>query len=292
MNRIKRGWRLAKDSWAVLRADRSLTIFPVLSFAAAVTAFVLIMAPGVVVAAAAGQEWVALPFFLVGSYLATFATIYFNVALTGAAVQSMDGRETTLQDGLAVARERRALIAKWALVQWAVGLLIRVLQNAGDRGGVGQLVSAAVSGLVGAAWAIASFFVVPVLALEGLGPKDALKRSIGVIRERWGEGIVGHATIGGAVFLVGVLPALIVGGLGYLSFASLPALGGALIALAVVALIGVGVIGSALNAIFRVTLFRYATQGRGSDAFADDDLAAAFRPKKKRGEGNVESSRA
>jgi len=280
MNRIKRGWRLAKDSWAVLRADRSLTIFPVLSFVAAATAFALIMAPGIVVAAGAEQEWVALPFFLVASYLATFATIYFNVALTGAAVKSMDGKDTNLQDGLAIARERRGLIAKWALVQWAVGLLIRVLQNAGDRGGVGQLVTALISGLVGAAWAIASFFVVPILALEGVGPKEALKRSIAVIRERWGEGIVGHATIGGAVFLVGVLPALAVGGLGYLSFASVPALGGALIAIAVVALIAFGVIGSALNAIFRVTLYRYATEGRGSEAFADDDLAAAFRPKK------------
>ena len=50
---------------------RSLTIFPVLSFVAAATAFALIMAPGIVVAAAAEQEWVALPFFLVASYLAT-----------------------------------------------------------------------------------------------------------------------------------------------------------------------------------------------------------------------------
>ncbi|HYI36460.1 MAG TPA: DUF6159 family protein [Thermoleophilaceae bacterium] len=282
MNRIKRGWRLAKDSWAVLKADRSLTIFPVLSFVSAATAFALIMAPGVVVAATAEQEWIAVPFFLVASYLATFATVYFNVALTGAAVKSMGGQDTGLRDGLAVARERRGLIAKWALVQWAVGLLIRVLQNAGDRGGVGQLVSAVVSSLVGAAWAIASFFVIPVLALEGLGPKDALKRSIGVIRERWGEGIVGHATIGGAVFLVGVLPALLVGGLGYVSLESVPVLGVGLLAVAVLALIAVGVIGSALNVIFRLTLFRYATEGRGSNAFADEDLAAAFGPKKGR----------
>ncbi len=283
MTRIKRGWRLAKDSWSVLRADRSLTIFPALSFAAAVTAFALIMAPGVVVAAVADQAWAALPFFLVASYLATFATIFFNVALTGAARMSMDGRDTSLQDGLSVARERTGLIARWALVQWAVGLLIRVLQNAGDRSGVGALVSMVVSSLVGAAWALASFFVVPVLALEDLGPRDALKRSIGVIRERWGEGIVGQATIGGAVLLVGVVPMLMVGGLGYLSFASVPALGVALMALAVAGLIAVGVIGSALNAVFRLTLFRYATEGRASDAFASDDLDAAFGPKKRRG---------
>lgn len=283
MNRIKRGWRLAKDSWAVLRADRSLTIFPVLSFVAALTAFFLVVTPGIVVAALADQAWPAVPFVLVGSYLATFATVYFNVALTGAAVKSMDGQDTNLQDGLAVARERRGLIARWALVQWAVGLLIRILQNAGDRGGVGQLVSALVASVVGAAWAIASFFVVPILALEGVGPKDALKRSIAVIRERWGEGIVGHATIGGAVFLVGVLPALALGGLGYVSLSAVPALGVALMAVAVLALIAVGVIGSALNAIFRVTLFRYATEDRHSDLFADEDLAAAFRPKKGKG---------
>lgn len=280
MNRIKRGWRLAKDSWAVLRADRSLTLFPVLSFVTAAAAFVLVSAPGVAVAAVEEQEWIAVPFLLVASYVATFATVYFNVALAGAAVKSMEGHDTNLGDGLAVARERRGLIAKWALVQWAVGLLIRVLQNLGDRGGVGQLVSAVVSSLVGAAWAIASFFVIPVLALEGLGPKDALARSIAVIRERWGEGIVGHATIGGAVFLVGVLPALALGALGYVSLDAVPALGVALLAVAVLALIAVGVIGSALNVIFRLTLFRFATEGRGSGAFADEDLAAAFRPKK------------
>ena len=216
------------------------------------------------VAAAAEQEWVARPFFLVASYLATFATIYFNVALTGAAVKSMDGKDTNLQDGLAIARERRGLIARWALVEWAVGLLIRVLQNAGDRGGVGQLVSTLVSGLVGAAWAIASFFVVPVLALEGLGPKEALKRSIGVSASA-GARASSVTPPSAARFPVGVLPALIVGGLGYVSFASVPVLGGALIAIAVVTLIAVGVIGSALNAIFRVTLYRYVTEGRGSE---------------------------
>ncbi|MFN2615800.1 MAG: hypothetical protein ABR581_01615 [Thermoleophilaceae bacterium] len=31
MSRIAAGWRLAKDGWAVLKADRSLAIFPALS---------------------------------------------------------------------------------------------------------------------------------------------------------------------------------------------------------------------------------------------------------------------
>ena len=103
MTRIKTGWRLAKDSWAVLRADRSLAIFPLLSFAFAAVAFALLIAPGIGAAAATNKEWPVVPFALIGSYAATFFSVYFNVALAGAATKSMQGHDTTLRDGLDVA---------------------------------------------------------------------------------------------------------------------------------------------------------------------------------------------
>jgi len=53
---------------------------------------------------------------------------------------------------------------------------------------------------------VSTFFVIPLLALGGLGPEDALKRSVSLIRERWGEGLGGSASIGLAVFLVAVVP--------------------------------------------------------------------------------------
>ena len=45
--RISRGWKLAKESWRVLRSDRSLAIFPVISFVATIAAAIVIWTPGV-----------------------------------------------------------------------------------------------------------------------------------------------------------------------------------------------------------------------------------------------------
>ncbi|MEA2374821.1 MAG: hypothetical protein QOD53_1284 [Thermoleophilaceae bacterium] len=283
MTRIRLGWRLAKDSWAVLRADRSLAIFPILAFVSATIAFFILIAPGVAFAAATDKaDWIVIPFLIVAAYGATFATIYFNVALAGAAARSLEGHDTTLQDGLAVARQRRAQIARWALVQTAFGVLIQVIHAVLGDSPVGRLVASILGAILGAAWAIATFFIVPVLALEGLEPRDALKRSVALIRERWGEGFVGSASIGLAVFLVALLPLAALVGLAELGIQSAPALGAAASVLFMLALIAVGVAGSALGVIFRVALYRYATQGQTVSGFADADLAGAFAPGKRR----------
>jgi hypothetical protein len=277
MGRIRTGWRLAKDSWTVLRADRSLAVFPALSTAFATVALALTLTPGLVWSEAVDQDWIVLPFMVVGAYVTTFFVVYFNVALAGATRLSMDGRDTTVADGLAVARERRGLIAQWAFVQFAVGAVIKVLQYVAGDSMAGALV-AIVSSLAGAAWSVTTFFVVPVIALEGLGPGDAMRRSVGLIRERWGEGLVGSAAIGLAVFLVSVLPLAFLFGAFSAAAEVSPALGAVFGVVAVVALIATLAMGSALGVMFRVALYRYGTEGQLTAGFAQEDMAAAFRP--------------
>ena len=277
MGRIRRGWRLAKDSWAVLRADRSLAIFPLLSTTFAAVALALTLTPGLVWSEAVDQDWIVLPFIVVGAYVTTFFVVYFNVALAGATRLSMDGRDTTVADGLAVARERRGLIAKWALVQFAVGVLVKVLQYVAGDSIAGRLV-AIVSSLAGAAWSVTTFFVIPVLALEGLGPGAAMRRSVGLIRERWGEGLVGSAAIGLAVFLVSALPLVLLFGATFALIDVSPALGAGLGVLALIALIATFAMSSALGVMFRVALYRYSTEGQATGGFAHEDMVAAFRP--------------
>ncbi|MEO7197281.1 MAG: hypothetical protein ABIZ50_02295, partial [Solirubrobacterales bacterium] len=104
MSRIRTGWRLAGESWRVLRADRSLAVFPLLSFIFAALAFALLIAPGAIAAAVSDKDWVLVPFALIASYAATYISIYFSVALAGAAALSLEGRDTTREDGMAVAR--------------------------------------------------------------------------------------------------------------------------------------------------------------------------------------------
>lgn len=259
----------------MLRADRSLVVFPALSTAFATVALALTLTPGLIWSEAVDQDWIVLPFMAVGAYVTTFFVVYFNVALAGATRLSMDGRDTTVADGLALARERRGLIARWASIQFAVGGLINVLQYVAGDSIAGRVV-AVVSSLAGVAWSVTTFFVIPVLALEGLGPGAAMRRSVSLIRERWGEGLVGSAAIGLAVFLVAALPLAVLFGATFALIDVSPALGAGLGVIAIIALIATCAMGSALGVMFRVELYRYSTEGQAAGGFAQKDMVAAF----------------
>ncbi len=263
----------------MLRADHSLAIFPVLGFLFGALAFVILVIPGVIGAIAADQEYVIAPFALLGAYGATYASIYFNVALAAAASQSLDGKDTTLQDGLAVSRSKRGLIAKWAGIQFAVGMLLRAIEGAGGNSPAGRIIAGIVAALIGTAWAIATFFVIPVLALEGVGPGDALKRSGSLIKQRWGEGLVGSASISLVIFLVILIPALALGGLAAVTYESTPVAAYVAIGFLIGVVLAASVIGSALGVIFRVALYRFAQGGEPAPGFDSADLENAFGPR-------------
>ena len=123
----------------------------------------------------------------------------------------------------------------------------------------------------------------PVIALEGVGPKEAFKRSVSVLRERWGEGVVGSASASGIVFLV-ALPALLALGVGGYALidSGQDVAGAVLLALAGVVLVVAILIGGTVSAIFRVALYRFATDGTAVGGFDPAQMQAAFAPRKRR----------
>jgi hypothetical protein len=274
MPRVSTGWRLAKSSWALFRSDRTLALFPLLSTIAIAAALAIVLTPGLLLEAALDRDWLVLPFMLVGGYAATFLAVHFNVALVGAARVALDGRDAMVRDGLAVARGRRGLIARWALLQFTFGVLTRVAQRSSGGG------ASVFFGLAGVAWSVATFFAVPVIALEGLGPKAALKRSASLVRERWGEGLVGYTAINTAVLLVGALPVMMLASAIDPAFDVGKVLGAVVLFATIVAFIAACTFGSALGMLFRVELYRYATQGDLSGGFTQAEVAGAFGPPK------------
>jgi hypothetical protein len=275
---MSRGWALAKQSFGVLRRDRSLLLFPVVAVPAGLAAAAIVMGPGVALYAADRQEAFLVAFGILTLYALTLVAVFFNTALAAAASRSLAGEDTSLADGLSVARARFGVIAAWALVQTVVGLIVSALQEAAGDSIVGRILV----GLLNFAWNAATFFVIPVIALEGVGPRAAFERSVSVLRERWGEGVVGTASVSGVVFLVALLPVLALGGGGIALVnggADVP--GAILVGLAVVVLVAASVIGGTANAIFRVALFRYATEGVAVGGFDPAQMQAAFAPKRR-----------
>ena len=81
------------------------------------------------------------------------------------------GENPTLQDGFRIASEHASAILGYAVIAATVGMILRAI--AGRSGVIGQIVVS----IIGFAWNVATFLVVPVLVVEKLGPIDAIKRS-------------------------------------------------------------------------------------------------------------------
>jgi hypothetical protein len=182
--RIARGWRMAGASWSVLKQHPKLLLFPVLS---GIAFFAIIAVIGYSIFA--GSNGDLEPFFdslkpndpivyaaLFAFYaVCSFVVIFFNAALVYCALEALTGRTPSLRSGLFAAIARLPQILGWTLVTATVGLLLNILQSflRDKLGFLGSLLG----GLFEIAWSVVTYFVVPVLVVDGVGPVEAVKRS-------------------------------------------------------------------------------------------------------------------
>ena len=138
--------------------------------------------------------------FLFLFYIVTYSvSTYFNVALVSIAGNRLAGGNATLNDGLQIAWQRKWSIFQWALLSATVGMVIQALEQ--KFGFLGRIVIR----IIGVAWVLASFFVVPLLAAENMGPVEALYKSGSIFRKTWGEQVSGGFSFG-LIFVLLTLP--------------------------------------------------------------------------------------
>jgi hypothetical protein len=276
MGRFRRGWALTKKSWALLNGHRELIRFPLYGAVATTLLAIVTLGPGLYLL---DQDSLAgaIPLLVIGVYVLSVVGIYFSVGLAAAANMIFSGQaDVTVADGLAVARSRFAQICGWAAVSTAISLLMGVLEN---QGGIGGQIAARV---VGMAWSLVTFLSVPVIAIEGTGPLQTLKRSASIFRQRWGQQISGNIAIGGAVFLLGMLPAIALIAAGIALWSSASFLGALLVVIGALVLAIAILISKALSGVFGVALYRYAVEGEAVGGFTQEELESAVKVKRGR----------
>jgi hypothetical protein len=274
MRRIRRGWALTKKSWGLLSSHRELIRFPLYGGIATIVLGLVFLGPGAF-ALDKHTYGVGVPLIVIGIYVLSVVGIYFSVGLAACADRIFRGESATVGDGMAVANSRFGAICGWAALSTAIAVVIGALENQG--GALGDIAGR----LVGTAWSLVTFLSVPVIAIEGTGPFATLKRSASLFRERWGQQITGNLAIGGAVFLLGVLPALALIVVGFVIWPSTGVGGGVLVVLGALVLCVALLISKALSGIFGVALYRYALDGEVVGGFTQDELESAV--KRKRG---------
>jgi hypothetical protein len=279
MSRIKRGWGLTKKSWSLLGEHPSLVRFPLYGGIATTLLAIVFLGPGLYLWAE-DQPAGAIPIIVIGVYVLSFVGFYFSVGLAACADMIFRGQEASVSDGLAVSRTRIAQISGWAAVSAAISLVMGVLENQG--GALGTLAAR----LVGMAWTLVTFLAVPVIAIEGTGPFETIKRSGTLFRERWGQQITGNIAIGAAIFLLGVLPAAALIALGIAVWSSAAFAGAVLVVIGALVLAIAMLVSRALSGIFGVALYRYALEGEVVGGFTREDMESAVKVKKGRGKSS------
>lgn len=293
MSKWSQSVALAKESWRVVRTDREILLFPLLGGVGMVLVGILFMVPlgltDLPSALQRGDDRAIVPALVVlwlFLFCQTLVVLYAQTALIGAALIRLRGGDPTVSDGLAVASSRLGAIVGFAAISATVGLILQVLgalaRGKGQErgGGAAAVLGSIVVALVGAAWSVATYFVVPVMIVEQLGPTAALRRSAAIIRRAWGESAIVNVGMGLVFGLIYVGVAVVGGGVAYALFNARVLAGGlAIAALTVLALCIVALVQGALKGVFVAALYRYAVDGEVSPAYFEEDLLRrAFAP--------------
>ncbi len=270
---------LFKSSLHVLKQDKELLVYPILSS----ISMVLVVASFVLPIAVTGS-WTIFEdgggssnylAYVVGFlfYLVQYTVIFFfNTALVGAAIVRLNGGDPTVSTGLNIAIKRLPTILGYAAISATVGMILRVIAE--RSGFLGRIVA----GLLGVGWSLTTYLAVPILVTRDLGAIDTVKESAGLFRKTWGEQVISNFGFGWIGVLAGIswsivwiAPVILLQALG-------PAVLIPLIAVGILGYLVLGLVLSALKGIYTAALYQYATEGT-TEFFDEGMMGGAFRQK-------------
>jgi hypothetical protein len=272
--RFARSWTLAKESIGVLRQNPSLMWFPIISGIVTIILSISFFVPVFLLTGGKDLKQInpaigypAMAAFYLVSY---FVVIFFNAGLVSCAHQGLMGRKTTFSDGLANAAKHLLAILGWSLIAATVGMILQLIA---ERSG---LIGRIIVGLLGAAWNIVTYFVLPIIVVEDGSPVASIKKSGNLLRKTWGETVVGTGGISLVIVWL-ALPPIILIALAFMT--GVVEIGIVVVGLSALYWLGLAIVGAAMQGIYQTALYVYAETGSTPQGFTQSYITDAFKPK-------------
>lgn len=267
MGKFALSWQLLKESYGILMKDKEIMWFPILSGIINLVLFAGLIFTYLFPFFNKGANEVNYLVLLVYYVIANFVIFFFNTAVITCASIRLKGKDPTVMDGLNNAFAHKGKIFSWALLAATVGLILNAIENKSEN--IGKLVA----GLLGMAWGLMTFFIIPVLIFEDKSVIESLKSSGSLFKKTWGENVLGQLSMSFAIGIISVLgivplflsailaPSLLFYALGYLFLH----------------LLVVITVGSALGGIYTAALYNYATTGKATKEYSAEIAKNAFK---------------
>ncbi|MBI87777.1 MAG: hypothetical protein CMB67_01935 [Euryarchaeota archaeon] len=272
--RISRGWKMTKLGAAVVRADPELMVYTLMS------AVLSLLAIGAAISGSIGLEVITtntdcvdeecgselvlahLGIWFVFYLVVSVITVFWNAAIVASAYERLTaGTNPSFSYGIRQAMKCLPQIVVWGIISGTVGLIIQILEGISHDPEAPlplRMVAGFASFILGIAWWIVTFFMIPMIVLERSGVMDSMGKSTELFKRTWGESVTSHIgtgllmTISLLLLFLISLPLMILGELGVI-------LG--IVILAVGFLFTV-LFFSAVDAVNRASLFYYAKTGQ------------------------------
>lgn len=270
--RIGRGWKMTKLGMAVVRADPELMVYTLLSAVFSMVTAVAVISGSIGLEAVIDSESATtqeedlvtaahLGMAFVGYLVISVITVFWNAAIIASAYERLTaGTNPSFSYGIKQATKCLPQILVWGVISGTVGMLLKILEGFardGDSPIPLRIVAGLATFVIGVAWWMATFFIVPILVLERAGVLDGMKESPKLFRETWGEDVGSHIGTGILQGIVILLLVLIVLPLMFLGEA-----GGVLAVVIVLLGIGLSVLFfTTVESVNRASLFYYAKTG-------------------------------
>jgi len=275
---FSRSFQLVKESFQVLKKDKELIWFPMISLIVTVLLFISFTVPVYFLTDIKAGDitnnylyYVLLFAFYLLSY---FIVIFFNTGLITCAHRRLNGEDPTFSDGFQNAKKHIGRIFVWALISATVGIILRIIANKSNT--LGRIVIA----FIGMAWSLLTFFVVPVMIFENISVIQSIKKSGYLFKKTWGENVIGQFSMGFFFLmlgLIGIIPLVISFFIGSFIIIVLA------VALVIIYWVILAIISSALSGVFVTALYNYANTGKVPSVYSPEVIESAFKPKMPRG---------
>lgn len=273
MRRFSNTWSLMRSSFEVLKEDPRILIFPILS-----GIFSLLIIGSFLLPFFASGDFSSLQilennggilgyiYLFLFYFLSYFVVLFFNSASVAYAIDVMGGGRPTISNAFRMVTNRISPLLGWTFIAATVGLIINSLENSSDM--FGKIISA----ILGLSWTVISFLVLPILIVEGKGPITSLKLSTKMLKNSWGEQLIGH-------FSFGLLFAALSIPIGLIIFFAVQA--GGVIAISgfgigLLLMIALGVVQWSLQSIFMGAMYLYVREDNVPLSFSLSQISNAF----------------
>lgn len=278
MGKWKASKLIVSESWAILKQDKEMMLFPIMSIISSLVAseslgilYLSVLPKGVESELSEGNTIVVYGVLFIYYVVMFFILNFFQAGIYIIAHGRFSGKDLSFKDGIDGALHNAGKIFMWSVISSTVGILLNIIVDKF------KFIGVIIAKILGAAWNVMTYFSLPSLVIGNKTISESFKDSALMIRKTWGETIIVNFGVG---LIFGVLMFLgLALSIGIMVLAPSLFVFMSVLALYVVYVIILSIISSTLGSIFKLALYEYASTGVMPAGFSPEVISGAIQRK-------------